>query len=124
MSNKNGDVGMSHLFRYEDIDGLVRFLQNRIGKKFQLRCANQSPIAELDLSQELRVELNEILAPDYEIYDRLRPLPDTDYLANSRTISINCFSKNGLGKKHAFEISPYSVVKLSSAYPDTKITFT
>lgn len=34
MSDKDGEVGMSHLFRYEDIDGLVRFLQNRIGKQF------------------------------------------------------------------------------------------
>ena len=78
MSDKNGDVGMSHLFRYEDIDGLVRFLQNRIGKQFQLGRANQSPKAELDLSPELRVELKEMLAPDYEIYDRLRPSTDFD----------------------------------------------
>ncbi|MDB9857569.1 hypothetical protein OAC63_04170, partial [Amylibacter sp.] len=72
------DVGMSHLFRYDDIDGLVRFLQNRIGKQFQLGRANQSPKAELDLSPKLRIELKKILAPDYEIYDRLRPATDID----------------------------------------------
>lgn len=73
MSDKDGVVGMSHLFRYEDIDGLVRFLQNRIGKQFQLGRANQSPVAELDLSPVLRSELMLKLAPDYEIYDRLKP---------------------------------------------------
>jgi hypothetical protein len=73
MSDKDGNVGMTHLFRYEDIDGLVRFLQMRIGKQFQLGRANQSPKAELDLSHDLRLELNRVLAADYEIYDRLQP---------------------------------------------------
>lgn len=73
MSDKDGAVGMSHLFRYEDIDGLVRFLQNRIGKQFQLGRANQSPAAELDLSDTLRSELTTALAADYAIYDRLKP---------------------------------------------------
>ncbi len=77
MSDKNGDVGMSHLFRYEDIDGLVRFMQNRIGKQFQLGRANQSPKADLDLSADLRSELVTALSPDFEIYERLKP-PTTD----------------------------------------------
>jgi hypothetical protein len=73
MSDKDGNVGMTHLFRYEDIDGLVRFLQMRIGKQFQLGRANQSPKAKLDLNPDLREELTSVLAPDYEIYDRLQP---------------------------------------------------
>ena len=73
MTDKDGLVGMSHLFRYEDMEGLVRFLQNRIGKQFQLGRANQSPSAELDLSADLRSELIKVLAPDFEIYDRLKP---------------------------------------------------
>ncbi len=77
MSDKDGNVGMSHLFRYEDIDGLVQFMQRRIGKQFQLGRANQSPVVELELSPDLRSELKKVLAPDYEIYDRLLP-PEMD----------------------------------------------
>ncbi|WGI20504.1 sulfotransferase family 2 domain-containing protein [Amylibacter sp. IMCC11727] len=72
MSDKDGEVGMSHLFRYEDMDGLVRFLQNRLGKQIQLGRANQSPKAELTLSPNLRTELETALAADYDIYNRLR----------------------------------------------------
>ena len=72
MSDKDGEVGMSHLFRYDDMDGLVRFLQNRLGKQFQLGRSNQSPKAELTLSPDLRTELETALAADYEIYNRLR----------------------------------------------------
>ncbi len=72
MSDKEGEVGMSHLFRYEDMDGLVRFLQNRLGKQIQLGRANQSPKAELTLSPNLRTELETALAADYDIYNRLR----------------------------------------------------
>lgn len=77
MSDKDGNVGMSHLFRYEDIDGLAQFMQRRIGKQFQLGRANQSPVAELALSPDLRSELKQVLTPDYEIYERLLP-PELD----------------------------------------------
>lgn len=73
MSGKDGQVGMSHLFRYEDMDGLVRFLQNRLGKQFTLGHANQSPEGKLSLSPDLLRQYQNAYAQDFEIYDRLSP---------------------------------------------------
>lgn len=78
MSDKDGHVGMSHLFRYEDMDGLVRFLQNRLGKQFTLGLANQSPAAELTLSPDLLRQYQSANAQDFEIYDRLSPPESID----------------------------------------------
>ena len=73
MSDKNGVIGMSHLFRYDDIDGLVRFMQNRLNKQFTLGRANQSPVGETLLSPSLRSELEKAHAQDFELYNRLAP---------------------------------------------------
>jgi hypothetical protein len=73
MSDKDGTLGMTHLFRYDDIDALVRFLQNRIKKQFTLGHANQSPKALLDLSPELQKALETAYAEDFELYARLAP---------------------------------------------------
>lgn len=73
MSDKDGQVGMSHLFRYDNMDGLVRFLQNRLGKQFTLGHANQSPEATISLSPALLRQYKDAYAQDFEIYDRLSP---------------------------------------------------
>lgn len=75
MSDKDGIIGMSHLFRYDDIDGLVRFLQNRVKKNFTLGHANPSPKADLKLSPDLHLALKNVQAQDFELYERLSP-PD------------------------------------------------
>ena len=73
MSDKDGSIGMSHIFRYDDMDALVRFLQMRLGKQFELGRANASPKADLSLSPSLKQELERTLAADFDIYDRLKP---------------------------------------------------
>lgn len=73
MSDKDGTLGMTHLFRYDDMESLVRFLQNRLGKQFSLGRANTSPPGAIELSPDLRRELERAYAADFEIYERLRP---------------------------------------------------
>jgi hypothetical protein len=73
MSDKDGQVGMSHLFRYEDLDKLVRFLQNRLNRQFTLGHANTSPAAALVLSPALRTALEQAHPMDFETYARLAP---------------------------------------------------
>lgn len=73
MSDKDGVIGMSHLFRYEDLDGLVRFLQMRVGKQFTLGRTNTSPPGEIKLAPTLRAELERTCSADFEIYNRLLP---------------------------------------------------
>ena len=73
MSDKDGSIGMSHIFRYDDMDALVRFLQMRLGKQFELGRANASPKADLSLSPSLKQELERTLAADFDVYNRLKP---------------------------------------------------
>ncbi|MBR9863840.1 MAG: hypothetical protein GYB24_10410 [Rhodobacteraceae bacterium] len=73
MSDKDGALGLSHLFRYDDMDGLVRFLQNRLNRQFTLGRANQSPKGETSLSPTLLAEYQKACAQDFEIYERLSP---------------------------------------------------
>ena len=75
MSDKDGALGLSHLFRYDDMDGLVRFLQNRLNRQFTLGRANQSPKGETSLSPALLAEYQNAYAQDFEIYERLAPEP-------------------------------------------------
>ena len=73
MSDKDGDLGMSHLFRYDDIDALVSFLENRLKKKITLGRSNTSPKAELTLDPKILIDLREYCAKDFELYERLLP---------------------------------------------------
>jgi len=73
MADKDENMGLSHLFRYEDMSGLVRFLQLRLNKQFELERKNVSPSADLKLATSLQSELEKALAQDFEIYERLKP---------------------------------------------------
>ena len=73
MSDNKGNLGMTHLFRYDDIDALVRFLSLRLGKDIQLGQANVSPKAELTLAPELQSALRKAHPQDFDLYERLSP---------------------------------------------------
>ncbi len=73
LSNKDGDLGVSHLFRYDDMDSMVRFLQMRLHKQFTLGRANSSPPGELTLAKALQAELRRQHAQDFDLYERSMP---------------------------------------------------
>ena len=68
VSTKDGAMGMSHLFRYDQIDTMVAFLQDRLNKRIKLPQINVSPKAELTLSPALLKELENAYVRDFEIY--------------------------------------------------------
>lgn len=72
LSDKDGNLGMSYLFCYEDMAGMVQFLGNRLGHSIVLGHANVSPAAELSLSPELRRQLRNAYAADFDLYERFR----------------------------------------------------
>jgi hypothetical protein len=65
---KDGTLGMSHLFRYDQLDTMVAFLEDRLKKRIKLPQMNVSPKAELSLSPDLLKELQNAYARDFEIY--------------------------------------------------------
>jgi len=71
VSTKNGTLGMSHLFRYDKINTMIAFLEDRLNKRIKLPQINVSPKAELSLSPDLLKELQNAYARDFEIYDTI-----------------------------------------------------
>lgn len=60
--------GVDHLFRYEDIDSFVDFLEDRLGCAIELPRVNVSPAAALELSSGTEARLKALAAEDFELY--------------------------------------------------------
>ncbi len=72
LSDKDGNLGVDYLFCYDDVEGLLRFLENRLGRTISIGHANVSPVVELALSPDLQKELRTAYPQDFEIYERFR----------------------------------------------------
>ncbi len=72
LSDKDNELGVSYLFCYEDMAGMMRFMQNRLGRSVTLGHANTSPKADLSLSKALLAELRNVYSKDFELYEQFR----------------------------------------------------
>jgi hypothetical protein len=68
-----GERGLDHLFRYEEIDTFVQFLEDRLDCEIILPRLNVSPKAPLDLSPATEARLRKTAAQDFALYETLRP---------------------------------------------------
>lgn len=68
VTKKNGDIGIDHLFKYDHFDDFLVFLSDRIGQTIAVPRLNISPAQPLELSKQLRNQLETELALDFEIY--------------------------------------------------------
>lgn len=64
-----GQIAVTHLFRYEAQDKLIAFLQDRLGMTFQLKQLNVSPTAELSLSPKIEAILRRKRAAEFEVWE-------------------------------------------------------
>ena len=71
--NPRGGAALSRLFRYEDIDRFVDFLEGRLNCEITLPRLNVSPAVETSLSAETEAILRDKAAHEYALYDRLQP---------------------------------------------------
>ncbi len=69
-----GEKGLDHLFRYEEIDTFVRFLEDRLDCEIILPRLNVSPHAALDLSPQTETRLRDKAARDFALYETLLPM--------------------------------------------------
>lgn len=69
--DKSGEKGLDHLFRYEDIQSLINFLEDRLDCEILLPRLNVSPTAPTDLAPATERLLRQHAAADFELYDRL-----------------------------------------------------
>jgi hypothetical protein len=65
-------VGVDRLFRYEEIDTFVHFLEDRLNCEITLPRINVSPKGVTDLSPETEALLRAAAADDYSMYETLQ----------------------------------------------------
>ena len=63
--------GADRIFRYEDIDSFVHFLEDRLGCEIILPRVNVSPLRETALSAQTEALLHTAAAEDFELYASL-----------------------------------------------------
>ena len=71
VANAEGKIIVDHLFRYEDLDQAVDFLQQRLGVTLDLGRRNISPQADLSLPPALEARLQREAAADFDLWARL-----------------------------------------------------
>lgn len=70
LSSKDG-LGVDRLFRYDDIDALVHYLEERLDCEIVLPRLNVSPQADLDITSETEARLRVYAADDFALYESL-----------------------------------------------------
>lgn len=73
LSDRDGEIGVSYLFRYEDMGAAVAFLERRLNGPVRLERQNVSPRGEVALAPSLRRELESRHRADFELHARLSP---------------------------------------------------
>lgn len=69
VSAPDGGVIVDHLFRYEDMDLAVRFLEDRLGVSVKLPWLNMSPPEELSLPPALEDRLRSEARAEFALWD-------------------------------------------------------
>ena len=64
-------TSIDHLFRYEDQDGLIAFLENRLSIKLELPRENVSPKMELQLSRDVEAKLRQARSEEFELWESI-----------------------------------------------------
>ena len=70
-TDKTGEKGLDHLFRYEKIEDLIAFLEDRLGCEITLPRLNVSPQLSLEIDPATITLLRKVAVRDFELYDRL-----------------------------------------------------
>lgn len=70
LGDQDGKVGVTHLFRYERMDALVAFLEDRLRTNISLPRLNVSPTARLDLSTGTEALLRRVHAAEFALWNQ------------------------------------------------------
>jgi len=71
LSMKQGVIGIDHLFRYEEMGSLVKFLNERFKTSLSLEQYNVSPSQKITLSPDLARNLRNQYPLDFETYESI-----------------------------------------------------
>jgi len=96
---RNNGFGASHVFKYENQDKILSFLQDRLDMQISLERENVSPLRETMLSPETERKFRKHHAAEFACHDAALQLSCWN------TASVSSFSENGLGRKVEFATS-------------------
>ena len=68
LTGKDGSVGATHMFQFEDLSRYVSFLEKRLTRRIDLRRQNVSPEMELPLSPDIRKKLDTEWAAEFDLW--------------------------------------------------------
>lgn len=71
VSDKDGQIGVDRIWRYDQLDGFADWLQSRLNTVVSLERTNVSPSSQaqdIALSPDMAAHLRETLSHDFEIY--------------------------------------------------------
>lgn len=71
VADRDGMVIVDHLFRYEQLDHAVTFLEDRLGRKLTLPRRNISPPAKITLSKALETRLRREAEADFALWEKV-----------------------------------------------------
>ena len=72
LSKSRTEVGIDHLFRFEEMGRFVEFIEARVGVRLELPRINVSPAMPLTLSPALEKRLRQQHALDFDLYARIK----------------------------------------------------
>lgn len=72
VSGPDGQPAVDQIFRFDRLDSFGGFLENRFEKKLEFEILNPSPEKPFSISASRRAELEQFLAPEFDIYENAR----------------------------------------------------
>ncbi len=70
-SNSKGEIGVDKIFKYENLEEIIKFFESKVGKTIEIPQLNKSPEIDFHLKPETIEKLKEVLKDDYKIYESL-----------------------------------------------------
>lgn len=77
LTNREGQIGATHLFRYENLEPYVRLLEERLNRKIELGQENVSPKFDIALSQDVEAKLRNNWTAEFELWDSVPQASET-----------------------------------------------
>lgn len=71
VAERDGTVGVDHLFRHDQLDRAVAFLEDRLGATLNVERRNVSPVVDVQLSAGMEQRLRKEAPEDFALWERL-----------------------------------------------------
>lgn len=71
LKDNTGQKGEIKIFKYENLEEIKKYFEEKIGKKLKIPVLNISPKVDYDLDPKIEKRLKEFFKKDYDVYNTL-----------------------------------------------------